>query len=260
MLEKVGKVSCFGLFLAILVSVILVSGCLGQTPLPTQTPTPTTPTPPSPHIKPPKTPRTPKPPRTPRTPRAKPTPPTPRASTYGFFTRGAYAKYLMKILSPSYTETYVTYEVEGETVKEGSPVWILKQTIEPQTPGMMLKTILRLYIDKEMLELKWWEMEVYQDSKLVLRREGGPGETPPYQGVREPSSPKAQYKVGVETITVPAGTFACDRFEVTQRVQGKPVKIVSWYSADVPIYGLVKYTTYSDGQETSTMELIEYHA
>jgi hypothetical protein len=56
-------------------------------------------------------------------------------------------------------------------------------------------------------------------------------------------------KVGVETITVPAGTFVCDHYR-KQEPQGT---VDVWISDKVPPYGMVKM---SSGERTTVLEKV----
>ncbi len=151
----------------------------------------------------------------------------------------------------------MTYKVLGETEKKGVKVWPLQIITEQKAQGM--KTIYTQYLDKNTFELVWWRMEVYQNDKLIMSQEGGPTQQPSgTTGTYSPSPPKAEYEVGTETITVPAGTFTCTKFKLTTTYQGRTSQVTSWHSAEVPIYGLVKSVVYTGGQKTTEMVLVEY--
>ena len=62
-----------------------------------------------------------------------------------------------------------------------------------------------------------------------------------------------------ETITVPAGTFNCGKTTITTSVSGVTHTTSSWASSSVPIIGLVKIESMSDGAVISTTELVSYH-
>ena len=62
--------------------------------------------------------------------------------------------------------------------------------------------------------------------------------------------------IGQETITVPAGTFTCDKAIVTDETTGIITHL--WYNADVPIVGLVKFETFNDNQLITARELTTY--
>jgi hypothetical protein len=63
---------------------------------------------------------------------------------------------------------------------------------------------------------------------------------------------------GHETITVPAGTFDCDKVTVTSTSEGKTIVTNEWVNTNIPVIGLVKLETKSDGVLTSTTELKDY--
>ncbi len=250
---------------------LFVSGCIGQPPkTPTPTPTPTRTPKPKPSPKPTKPPKTkpPKPTRTPKPPKPSPieTPtPTPTPSptqmppaNFANFKTGSYSKYLVEIYAPQKTQYYMTYKVIGESERNGVPVWVLQMIMEQEMQGVKMKTIYTWELKKDTFNLVWWKLEVYRDSQLVMTQEGGPSEKP--RGASSPSPPKAEYSVGTETITVPAGTFTCSKFQVTVTSQGKTAKTTSWHSSDVPVFGLVKSITYVENQKTMETILIEYKA
>ena len=64
--------------------------------------------------------------------------------------------------------------------------------------------------------------------------------------------------VGQETVTVPAGTFNCEKYTATMTFYGITSVSNRWVSSNVPILGLVKDQSTEEGVLKSTTELIAY--
>jgi hypothetical protein len=70
--------------------------------------------------------------------------------------------------------------------------------------------------------------------------------------------PASSTVVAQETITVPAGTFNCEKSTTTMTVYGITSVSDRWVNSNIPILGLVKSQTTDDGVLKSTIELIAY--
>ena len=68
-----------------------------------------------------------------------------------------------------------------------------------------------------------------------------------------------QIEESEESVTVPAGTFDCKKVTTTMTVNGATMVTSVWSTDQVP-GGVVKMVTTSNGQQVSSMELIETSA
>jgi hypothetical protein len=64
--------------------------------------------------------------------------------------------------------------------------------------------------------------------------------------------------VGQETVTVPAGTFNCEKYTTTMTFYGLTSVSTRWVNSNIPILGLVKDQSTEEGVLKSTTELIAY--
>ena len=72
------------------------------------------------------------------------------------------------------------------------------------------------------------------------------------------SIPDSVTVVGQETVTVPAGTFNCEKDTTTMTFYGLTSVSTRWVSSNIPIMGLVKDQSIQEGVLQSTTELIAY--
>ena len=158
---------------------------------------------------------------------------------------GAGAQYQMTAQNGTMKFSYVILgqeDVEGNTGH-----WMAIRTENPAMGGEMV-----------MKELVVHAGDKPQVKRMIMQSPGRPPMEMPVgmmmgMGQREGASGAGDtspgVKVGVETITVPAGTFECDHY----RKQGAQGTVDVWVSSKVSPYGTVKMTS---GEMTMVLEKI----
>lgn len=140
--------------------------------------------------------------------------------------------------------------VDGEEVYDGVDCWLLSQTTITTQEQVTMKMIYTFWISKTDYKAQHYRYRIYSDDQLVMEQEGDPAEAP----AGEPEPIDVSYSVGVETVTVPAGTFpGCTKVEVKNEFVS-----ITWVHETVPIWGLVKSEMYLDEELQTSMELRSY--
>lgn len=161
------------------------------------------------------------------------------------YTQGQWVKYA---ISSKGMQLEMEMKVEGFETKEG--VQCAKIVITQEMPqGEMVITI---WYDPEGGKIIWWKSQLKVGDEIVQEREG-PGGTLPGKEHMPLTEDWGEY-VGKETVTVPAGSFDCDRYE-KKVPRGK---VVIWVNSQVPITKIVKMETIILGDKVFTMELKDY--
>ncbi|MGB9484870.1 MAG: hypothetical protein WCD04_01970 [Terriglobia bacterium] len=157
---------------------------------------------------------------------------------------GSGAQYQMTAKNGTMSFAYVI--VGQEDVEGSTGHWMEIRSENPGMPGeMVMKQLIVTGGDKPQIKRMIMQMPGRPPMEMPMgmlgmgqRGQGsGAGDTSP--GV----------KVGVETITVPAGTFVCDHYR-KQEPQGT---VDVWISDKVPPYGMVKM---SSGERTTVLEKV----
>ena len=162
---------------------------------------------------------------------------------------GAYVNYTVRTYeNEAITSEYPITWIVSEGTYNGTDCWVIKVTADINVENSTTTTLIYWYMNKTTYECISMKTQTYVDDVLVSEDESKYGSPP---AVVDP-----QTIVGQETITVPAGTFTCDKVVVTDATTGIVTNL--WYSTDVPIVGLVKMETYEGTQLTSARELIAY--
>ena len=164
---------------------------------------------------------------------------------------GDYSNYTVKTYeNGAVTATYpITWNVVQGTYN-GTDCLVLEVTTDmTDKNSTTTTTIVYWYMDKVTYDGLSMKTRTYIDGIFVSEFESefsGP-----------PAFVDPQTIVGHETITVAAGTFACDKV-VVANYGNTGNTATEWYSSDVPIGGLVKIETYEGTQLTTVRELIAY--
>lgn len=140
-----------------------------------------------------------------------------------------------------------------EGAYNGSNCWILNQTMWITADGSMTETLIVWYVDKTSFNNLHMTMMTYVDGVLMSTDEYNP-DSPGF--ISKPAMLNEQTGVGQETITVPAGTFNCNKSTTTDATTGTVTNI--WYNSDIPVFSLVKEETLNGTQVTSLTELTAY--
>ncbi len=224
-----------------------------EEPIPTSTPSP-----PPETSKPPKTEKPPKPPKpSPTTPPPSTSPPpssppqstppgtqTPGQPTIFNFQALSYFKYKITTTAAGQSITqYVSYRISSGSWS-GQECWIMEVTMESDLGTFQYK----VWTSKATGECLHAVMIMNgQEMEVPCGQATQPGVTP---GTGEAPSITYTYK-GKETVTVPAGTFTCDKWTAT--VAGETVTY--WIAPGVPVP--VKWESQA-GEVVTVAELVEY--
>jgi hypothetical protein len=155
---------------------------------------------------------------------------------------GAGAQYHVTAKKGTTTFTYVI--VGQENVEGNTGYWMEIRSENPRMPGeVVMKQLLVMGGQKPQIKRMIMQLPGQPPTEMPMammpgmgRLEQGPGAGDTSPGV----------KVGVDTITVPAGTFECDHY----RKQEPRGTVDAWMSTKVSPYGMVKMSS-----EEITMEL-----
>ncbi|HLE75933.1 MAG TPA: hypothetical protein VI864_07840 [Candidatus Bathyarchaeia archaeon] len=171
------------------------------------------------------------------------------------FRAGTWAEYVMKSYNTTSgevtSENTMKYSVDEDTYS-GVACWLLEMEMTMNEDGNTLETVMTYWMNKNNLEGIHVKTQMYMNGNLTYEHEEDidPGEDP--GDMPEPID--LSTVTGHETITVPAGTFYCDKVTVTSATGVTS----SWVNSNIPVIGLVKIESRSDGVLTSTTELTGY--
>jgi len=163
---------------------------------------------------------------------------------------GDYANYTVKTYeNGTVTAVYpVTWNVVEGTYN-GTDCLVLEVCTDMTDKNSTTTSMVYWYMDKATYEGLSMKTQTYIDDILVSENESEFSGPPAYID--------PQTIVGQETITVPAGTFACNKVVVTD--YGNTGNTANeWYSPEIPMGGLVKIETYKGTQLTTVRELTAY--
>lgn len=118
--------------------------------------------------------------------------------------------------------------------------------------GSTTETLIVWYVDKASFDNLHMTMMTYVDGALASKDEYNP-DSPGF--ISKPTMLNEQTVVGQETVTVPAGTFNCDKSTTTDAT-GAVTNI--WYNSEIPVFRFVKEETLNGTQVTSMTELTAY--
>jgi len=189
---------------------------------------------------------------------ATPTPTSSGNNQVGNFKAGTWAQYAIK----SYDAGEVTSEgtmkyAIDEGTYSGTACWIMAYEMQYNQESGTMKTVMTYWISKSTLQGIHVKTQVYMNDELISENEEDITSDEPED---MPEQIDLSTATSFETITVPAGTFYCGKNTVTTSVSGVIHTTSAWASAEVPVTGLVKMESMSDGALLSTTELISYHS
>jgi hypothetical protein len=136
-------------------------------------------------------------------------------------------------------EIHWTYAVVGkESVDGADGYWLEMRTETPRGGKMIMKELVvanqgGVEIKRMIMQAPWRPPMEMPVGMMAMGRAGGASSAP------STSNRVQGEKVGIETITVPAGTFHCEHYRST--ADGKTTDV--WVSTKVAPYGLVKMTS-----------------
>ncbi len=175
--------------------------------------------------------------------------PSPKPSPAAAWKVGSFVEY--KVVSQG-NEFTMKYSVAGEEVYNGKDCYLLESTM---ISGNMkyVYTIWAAKADNKPVHARY---RIYQDNNLVMEQEVDVQQAE--EVVEQAKVSEGAKFLGYETITVPAGTFSCAKYEVETTQAGETYKSTYWVSDQVPIFKVVKSVTTKNGAVVTSMELINY--
>ena len=134
----------------------------------------------------------------------------------------------------------------------GVACWLLEVEMTMNEDSDVMRIVMTYWMNKNTLEGIHVKTQMYTNDELTYEYESdiAPGEDT--GDMPEPID--LNTVTGHETITVPAGTFDCDKVTITSATGVTS----SWVNLNIPVIGLVKIETTSDGVLASTTELTGY--
>jgi hypothetical protein len=183
---------------------------------------------------------------------------SPTSTTSGPFANyraGAWANYTSKSYDASGAvteENSISYAV-SEGTRNGVACWVLT-TESGMGQGDVMK--LTYWISKSNPESIHIRSQLLTDGVVVSDTESDLNVSD--FDLTSLTLPASSTVVAQETITVPAGTFNCEKSTTTMTVYGITSVSDRWVNSNIPILGLVKSQTTDDGVLKSTIELIAY--
>jgi hypothetical protein len=173
------------------------------------------------------------------------------------YRNGAWANYTTHNYDSSGAVT-ATYDL-GYAVSKG-PIngvdcWILQTELKLSIGNDVSKTVTTYWLDKNSLQGVHYKIVVSSNGVVISDTENdySPGDFNNIPTAINPST-----VMGKESVTVPAGTFNCDKAAITQTDLGKTYMTTTWGNSNIPVIGMVKQIMTQDGVLISTTELTSY--
>lgn len=169
---------------------------------------------------------------------------------------GMWAEYALKTYDEGVlaSENTMKYAID-EGSYGGTNCWMMIMSTESQELGT--KSVITYWLDKTTFAGIHMKLQMYVDGELTYENEE---DLEPSDSSDVPEQYDMSTATSYETITVPAGTFNCGKVSLTTTVSGVTHTTNTWANPDVPVLGLVKIESTTDGVVSSTTELISYHS
>jgi len=183
--------------------------------------------------------------------------PTPSEQTSVGFRDGAWANYTTKNYNAdgAVTANYdLGYAISQGTIK-GIDCWIFRTELKLTTEDNVMKTVTTYWLDKSNLQGVHYRIVITSNDVVISDTEN---DYSPDDFNDIPTTINPTTVVTEESVTVPAGTFNCDKAVITQTDLGKNYVTTVWGNSNIPVIGMVKQTMLQDGILISSTELIAY--
>jgi hypothetical protein len=143
----------------------------------------------------------------------------------------------------------------NEGIKNGIDCWILQTENELITDFGPMKTTTKYWLDKRDLQGVHYKIQISSNGIVISDTENdyAPGDVNDIPTAIVPNTIITQ-----EAISVPAGTFNCDKAETTVIDLGKTYVTTVWGNSNIPIIGMVKQEMARDGFRISATSLVAY--
>jgi hypothetical protein len=183
--------------------------------------------------------------------------PTPSGTASVGYRNGAWANYTTNNYNSNGAVT-ATYDL-GYSVSQG-PIngvdcWILQTELKLSIGSDVTKTVTTYWLDKSNLQGLHYKIVISSNGVVISDTENdyAPGDVN-----NIPTTINPNMVLSKESVTVPAGTFNCDKAAITQTDLGKTYVTTTWGNSNIPVVGMVKQTMTQDGVLISTTELTAY--
>jgi hypothetical protein len=183
--------------------------------------------------------------------------PSPSGTTTVGYRDGAWANYTTHNYnsSRSITATYSLGYSVSQGIFRGFDVWILRTENRLLIDNSVMSTVTTYWLDQSTLQGLHYKILITSNGVVISDTENdySPGD---FNDI--PTAIKPNMVISKESVTVPAGTFNCDKAEITQTDLGKTFVTTTWGNSNIPVVGMVKQTMTQDGVLISTTELTAY--
>jgi len=183
--------------------------------------------------------------------------PTPSGQTSTGYRNGAWANYTTEHYDATgaVVSNYVLgYAISQGTIK-GVECWIFRTELKLTTEGSVMKTVTTYWLDKSNLQGVHYRIVITSNDVVISDTENDYSQSD-FNDIPTAISPSTV--VTTESVTVPAGTFNCDKAAITQTDLGKTYVTTVWGNSNIPVVGMVKQQMTQDGVLISTTELTSY--
>jgi hypothetical protein len=146
--------------------------------------------------------------------------------------------------------------VIGEETYNGAACWLLKTEVQMSDESGITAMRMTYWINKNTNEGTHIKTQIFTNGELIFENEKDI--TPSDADYELPTGVDPTTIVGQETITVPAGTFDCQKATTTSTYSGITSVSNVWINSDIPIMGWVKEQITQNGVLSSVVELVAY--
>jgi hypothetical protein len=178
-------------------------------------------------------------------------------TAFAGYRNGAWANYTTHNYDSSgaVTATYALGYAVSQGPINGIDCWILQTELKLSTGSDVTKTVTTYWLDKSSLHGIHYKIVISSNGIVISDTENdyAPGD---FNNI--PTAINPNMVLSKESVTVPAGTFNCDKASITQTDLGKTFVTSTWGNTNIPVVGMVKQTMTQDGVLISTTELTAY--
>ena len=183
--------------------------------------------------------------------------PSPSGAVSIGYRDGAWANYTLKNYNSNgaVAANYdMSYAVSQGSIN-GVDCWILKTELKLSIGTDVTKTVTTYWLNKSNLQGVHYKIVITSNDIVISDTENdySPGDFNDIPTTINPST-----VISKESVTVPAGTFNCDKAVSTQTDLGKTFVTTVWGNSNIPVVGMVKQQMTQDGVLISTTELTSY--
>jgi hypothetical protein len=182
---------------------------------------------------------------------------SPAQQTASGYRLGAWANYTIKNYNATggVTALYdLGYSVD-EVIFKGIDCWLLRTERSLSMMNSNSETITTYWLDKSNLQGLHYSIQIYSNGLLI----SDTGDDYYENSVNDiPTAINPDIVISQESITVPAGTFNCDKTAATMIDLGNTYVTTTWGNSNIPVVGMVKQEMTSNGLLISRTELVSY--